>query len=471
MWKFTFSRDPLNYVYSQESGLVYNPVEPDRSFMLPQKIPVEIEELGELINRIKGGSTVFVPFAEKAFKDERFFSLLLTSYEDIMKAPGKMVFVSNSIKIPQEIEQYLVFEEEPPVTEEEIKKTLLEAFESFKGFTPEPSQMQKIENAARKVRGLSKTEVLNAARLSFDTYGDLNEEFLSKFKLASIKKKSILDYEEPNVKPEHLGGCDVLKRYLTLLKKIFENQIKAEEYGLQPPKGFILAGPQGTGKSTIARLTASMLGVPLVLMNVGELFSKWVGESESRLNHALKTIDSMGECVVLIDEADKVMRRSSTEGHEVSARISGMLMDWLARKKSYTPVIFTANYVDFIDVEFRRSGRVNNIFYTWFPTQKEREEIWSIHLKKTGRDPSEYDVELLARKTKMFTGAEIENALQITLMKKFPEEITTQDILNSLSAVSPIYFSNKEMFERMYERLKEFTPVSSEKEVEETALI
>ena len=470
MIRVVLTQDVLEYLKDKE-GFVYNFMAPEQSFYLPSREVEEIEDeeegMKKIVELVSSGKKVYVPFAHLFMNNpdntpnERFLNLILTNYSAFTK--GDLILVTNVKQIPREVEQYVILEEDPPPSREEIKKTIKEVFESFYGRKPEPSEEKNMERISERLVGLTKSEVRNSVLQSLEKFSKINEEFLAKQKLMHLKKRTSLEYEEPKVTLDDIGGNENIKKYFMALKKIMNEE--AKRFGIKPPKGLLILGPQGTAKSTLPKALANYLGIPLVKFNIGALMSKYYGETENRVYRVLKTIDAMGRCVVHIDEIDKVLKNSS-DSHEATARIGGMLMEWMAEKETYTPVIMTGNYIEKIDTDFTRAGRVDTIFWTWFPKKEERMEIWKIHLRKTGWDPKNFDLETLAEESRFFTGSEIETAVQLALRSAFVrgEELTTERIVETMKRmIVPVWFKEKEKFTKLFESLRKFIPASSMK--------
>ena len=225
---------------------------------------------------------------------------------------------------------------------------------------------------------------------------------------------------------DEVGGFDVIKKWISKRGVCFTAQ--AREHLIDPLKGLVLIGPPGTGKSLFARIIARTLEQPLVMADISSVFGSLVGESEKRMREMLQTIDAMEQCVVLIDEADKVWggANDSTGDSGVTRRIFGSFLTWLQEKESQAFVIMTMNRINGIPPEFLRKGRFDEIFYTDLPIEDERKEIFDIHLRKRGiEDPSsvcsEEEWHELIDQTDGFVGSEIEDVVKSARLSSFTD--------------------------------------------------
>lgn len=449
MIKYVLTQDPpeyINRVKAKKRIYIYNPFLPKPTLEGPEGKETQDINLERII-KSKHIQSLYIPFASiLTSKNSPAVSQLLGIIYDnweILKEK-ELVLVASELNLHPEVENLCLLEIDEGLKEEEIREILQKA---------DNVKDEQTEELVRAMKGLSGTEIHNILR----SMRMVDPETVKKIKAKQIKKRTNLEYEEPQISFEQIGGNKNIKEYVKLLKASLNP--KAERFGIKPPKGLIIVGPQGTAKSTMAKAIASELRIPYVKLQMGSFLSKYYGESESRLVTILKNINTISPCVVHIDEIDKVLKNTN-QAHEATTRLAGILMEWMAEKDSYSPVIMTANYIENIDTEFRRAGRIDKIFYTWFPTEKERQSIWEIHLKLVKRNPNYFDLESLVEASENYTGAEIETTIQIALRKAFLQEreITTQDLIESLKEIIPIYKQKQSLFEEMLEQLKQFSP-------------
>ena len=228
---------------------------------------------------------------------------------------------------------------------------------------------------------------------------------------------------------ESIGGLDVLKDWLLKRKDAFGK--RAVEYGLPSPKGLLIVGIPGTGKSLTAKATAAVFGVPLLKLDAGRLFGGLVGQSEGNLRSVIQTAEAIAPCCLWIDEIEKGFAGSKSSGATdggTSARVFGSFISWMQEKKAPVFVVATANDVSQLPPEFLRKGRFDELFFVDLPNQDEREAIWTIQIAKYGRDPRDFDLVQLARACDGLTGSEIENVFIEALYAAFDEENEPTDL-------------------------------------------
>jgi AAA+ superfamily predicted ATPase len=254
-----------------------------------------------------------------------------------------------------------------------------------------------------------------------------------------------------DVSPDEIGGLGNLKKWLNLRHSGYT--AKAQEFGLDPPRGILLLGVQGCGKSLCAKVVASAWRMPLVRMDPGVLYQKFIGESESRLREALHQAESMAPVVLWIDEIEKAFASASSESADggLSQRMFGTLLSWMQDHRHPIFLIATANNLAQLPPELMRKGRFDEIFFIDLPGPAQRETIFAIHLRKRRRDKSQYDIARLAAAAKGFTGAEIEQAVVSGLYNAFAEktDCTTEHIAAAIQATQPLSVVRREHVEQL----------------------
>lgn len=231
-----------------------------------------------------------------------------------------------------------------------------------------------------------------------------------KIKQQKLGQEKLLEVELDVARMADIGGLANLKRWLSVRREVF----LGDAGNLPPPKGVLLLGVQGGGKSLAARAIAGAWGLPLLRLDFGTLYDKFYGETERNLREALKTAEAMAPCVLWMDEIEKgVASDKSDDG--VSRRVLGTLLTWLAERKSKVFVAATANDISILPPELLRKGRLDEIFFVDLPDEPTRGEIFAIHLKRRGQTPETFDLQHLAQSTDGFSGAEIEQAVVAAL--------------------------------------------------------
>lgn len=247
-----------------------------------------------------------------------------------------------------------------------------------------------------------------------------------------IRKSGILEYVENKLSLEDVGGLNVLKRWLDLRGQTFSED--AKKFGLNPPKGVLLVGIPGCGKSLTAKCIASAWNMPLLKLDMGKIFGKYVGDSEANIRSALKTAEAIAPCVLWIDEIEKGMAGGGSDGG-TSSRVFGNILTWLQDKTSPVFTFATANNIRNLPPELLRKGRFDEIFFVDLPDFEERKKILEIHIGKTGRNLKNFDIDKLAEMSGeenlgeniRLAGAEIESWVKDALMEAYARKTKGDD--------------------------------------------
>ena len=277
--------------------------------------------------------------------------------------------------------------------------------------------------------GLTTMEAENAFALSVVQCKTVDAAVISREKAQSVQKNGLLEIVETSASLDCIGGLDVLKAWLLKRRDAFSQ--RAIEYGLPKPRGLLITGIPGTGKSLTAKATAKILGVPLLKLDAGRIFAGLVGQSEGNLRSVIQTAEAIAPCVLWLDELEKGMAGSKSSGSTdggTSARVFGSLLTWMTEKQTPVFMVATANDVSQLPPELLRKGRFDEIFFVDLPSQTERESIWAIQIQKYHRDAREYDLVQLARAAEGLTGSEIENVFIVALLHAFEEKLEPTDL-------------------------------------------
>lgn len=256
-----------------------------------------------------------------------------------------------------------------------------------------------------------------------------------------IRKTGLLEYIEVADTLQNVGGLGNLKSWLGRRRRAMDPH--AAEFGLPAPRGLLLVGVQGCGKSLAAKASANEMGYPLVRLDVGRLFSKMVGETESNIRRALSIAEALAPVVLWVDELEKGLSgtgSSDSTDAGTTARLFGTLLTWLQEKEAPVFVVATANDIEKLPPEVLRKGRFDEIFFVDLPTENERRDVFRIHLEKRDRDPRQFDLAELARATEAYSGAEIEQCIIEALFAVYGRkpDIETADIVAAAKGVIPI---------------------------------
>ncbi len=347
--------------------------------------------------------------------------------------------------IPVELEKEVAVIDYPLPTMGELDEVLSSQLELAQVGRTRRMTTETREKLLKAALGLTVDEAQKVYRKAKVTSGRLTEEevdvILSE-KKQLIRRNGILEYIEVDETIDSIGGLQELKHWLQQRSNAFTE--KAREYGLPQPKGMLILGVPGCGKSLIAKTTSRLWGLPLLRLDMGRVYDgSTVGKSEANLRNALKTAESISPAILFIDEMDKAFAGgagSADSDGGTSSRIFGSFLTWMQEKTSPVFVMATANRVDRLPGEFLRKGRFDEIFFVDLPTADERQEIFRIHLSKRRPEIDRFDLDQLASVCDGFSGAEIEQAIVAAMYEAFAQarEFTQLDIIAASRATLPL---------------------------------
>lgn len=284
-----------------------------------------------------------------------------------------------------------------------------------------------------------------------------------------IKQSEVLEYYRTEAKMAEVGGLSQLKEWLEKRGRAFGAE--AKRFGLEPPKGVLLLGVQGCGKSLLAKAVAATWQFPLLRFDLGKVFGGIVGQSEGNIRNALQVAEALAPCVLWIDEIEKGMAgmgsSDRTDGG-TTARVVGTLLTWMQEKKAPVFVVATANRIDLLPPELLRKGRFDEIFFVDLPTASVREDILAIHLEKRKRSKQDFELKRLAGLSKGFSGAELEEAVREGMFDAFAEgkELKTEHISKALEKTFPLSRTMGEQIEGLRQWAKVRARLASGEEPE-----
>ena len=306
--------------------------------------------------------------------------------------------------------------------------------------------------------GLTADEAKSVFAKSLVKTRDFDVDTIMAEKKGIIRKSGILEFYETDSKFGDVGGLEVLKAWLKKRKSSFSRD--ARDFGLPSPKGLLLIGVPGCGKSLTAKAIGAMWHMPLLRLDVGKIFGSLVGSSEENMRKAIKTAEAVAPSILWLDELEKGFSGSQSSGQTdggTTSRVFSTFITWLQEKKSSVFVIATANNVNALPPELLRKGRFDEIFFVDLPSPKEREEIFKIHIGKKKRDASSIDISQLVAASQQFVGAEIEQAVISSLFDAYEDgkaDINTERLLKSVEEIVPLAYTMKEMIDGMREWAK-----------------
>lgn len=391
---------------------------------------------------------------------------------------GTIIVIAESkpVPFPKELESIITIIDVNPLCDEDIKATI----ENFvkknglkRGFI---DNTQMFSEFAYQFRGLQQNQIERI--LGIAVVNDKNNEL----KNDNEQKKNILEEKEQIIKKsgilelvinssdfKKIGGLGPLKNWLEDKKLIYEDIVKAKAFGVAKPKGILLVGMPGCGKSLAAKATATLFNVPLVRLDVGSLLGMYVGESEHNMIKALSLSDSFSPCVLWIDEIEKAFAGINTsgksDGSEVVSRIFGQFLTWMQEKDNEVFIVATANDIEAMPPELLRKGRFDELFFVDLPSLNGRKEIFKLKFESKNQDLNQVDLDKLAKETEGYSGSDIEDIVNTAIEKKYiaikrsknmTPTLTTDfiiDILSGKKSISKMLDNKIEYLKEQYKKL------------------
>ncbi|PIE33295.1 ATPase [candidate division KSB3 bacterium] len=358
-----------------------------------------------------------------------------------------VIFLSPKLVLPHEVSKEIVVFDYGLPTLDELGESLNCFLDQAKGDHRIKSVRLKKEQRERLLKasqGLTIDEMRSALSKSVVAHQKIGESTIPMMleeKKQIIRKSGILEYYAPDETFEEIGGVPALKRWLSKRDEAFTEN--ARKFGLPVPKGLLLVGVQGCGKSLTAKAVALQWKLPLLRFDLGKVFSGVVGSSEENVRRAIQLAESIAPCILWIDEIEKGLSGSASSHFSdagTAARVFGTFVTWLQEKKKSVFVIATANNISLLPPELLRKGRFDEIFFVDLPGAEERHDIFRIHLQKRHRSPKQFDLHLLKTHSEGFSGAEIEQVIVSALYDAFEHgrPLCTDDIVKSLHETVPL---------------------------------
>lgn len=400
--------------------------------------PLQALELVERLNAETPALFLLKDF--NRFLTDLSISRKLRNISRILKLqPKTIIIIGSDLTIPKELQDLITVLEFRLPLEDEISQELTRLINSLNIKV----DLELFENLTRACQGLSLERIRRVLSKIIATYKTIDNNSIAVLlseKKQIISQTEILEYCSVNEKIDNLGGLNNLKDWLKKRKTAFS--IQASNYGLPTPRGLLLIGIQGTGKSLTAKAIANDWQLPLLKLDVGRLFGGIVGESESRLRQMISVAETISPCILWIDEIDKAFTNTESKGDSgTSNRVLATFISWLSEKTKPVFVISTANNIDLLPLEIIRKGRFDEIFFLDLPKTEEREEIFKIHLQEFRPESwKSFDYQKLAQLSESFSGAEIRQSIIEGMYQAFYEkrEFTTEDISLALKESIPL---------------------------------
>ena len=417
---------------------------PAQSTAAPDKNP-PIQALDQVIN--SPGAAIYLLKDFDVFLDDPVVSRRLRDAAAALKTSYKtVVIVSPVMKIPPHLEKDItILDFDLPTTQDlmGLLQGLIAQVANNPNVVIDLDDPHK-EQIVKAAQGLTAAEAQSvfAKALVMDGHLDaMDVQVILGEKKQIIRKSGILEYYEAEVEFGHVGGLENLKEWLQKRGKAFSQ--RARQFGLPEPKGLLLIGVQGCGKSLCAKAVSSLWSLPLLRLDVGSVFAGYVGSSEANMRKATTTAEPIAPCILWLDELEKGFAGTQSSGQSdagTTSRVFGNFITWLQEKTAPVFVIATANDVSQLPPELMRKGRFDELFFCDLPTEAERREIAEIHIRKRGRNPASFDLDALARVSAGFSGSEIEEAVISALYDAFDagRDLATQDVQHAIQQTVPL---------------------------------
>ena len=400
------------------------------------KDPIKVLEEG--INHVKpGGRIVCLLDFHPSMKSPNVWRTAKDVFKDAKKYGVTYVFISSKFDVPPELEREVINTSLPLPTREEIEVFLEKIAKAWEKELPEDRN-----NIVEAAMGLTINEIENAFAVSVSKTSEFDPKLITQIQERIICHTGLLEYKSSKETLDSIGGLKNLTSWA--MERLAAYSPEARAYGLPYPRGMLLVGIPGCGKSLTPKALANIWQKPLIRLDIGKLFGSLVGDTEANTRRALKMAEEMAPAILWIDEIEKGLSGIQSSGKTdsgVTSRLFGAILTWMQEKEAPVFVVATANNISELPPEFTRKGRFDEVFFVDLPYIDEREEIFQIQLKKYKREPKNFDVKKLAELTDYYTGAEIEESIVSAMFSAWNDgkrEVTTEDIQKAIAQINPM---------------------------------
>jgi len=418
---------------------------------------------------VKTNVFLIIKNAEEEMKDAKNIALIKKIAETRYSNSDynfTVIVVTEVETVPKDLEKFTSILDIPNMTKDEIEKYIW----NFAKENKVNVDKKDVGEVAISLKGLTKLEIDHVLNMIIESKNNISisgRDIIIREKGQIIKKSSILEIIDFKEKIEEIGGLEGLKEWLSSKAQVFRRLDEAKKFGVDTPKGVLLVGMPGCGKSLAAKASARLFNVPLLRLDIGRLLGKYVGESEHNMRIALKTAESISPCILWIDEIEKAFAGIDQNGgaSDITKRLFGQFLTWLQEKENTVFVVATANDITAFPPEFLRKGRFDEVFFIDFPNEEERERIFEIHLEKRGKMSDDINLKELAEETEGYCGADIEEIVKNAVENKFileteneeDKKITTNNLLEatkSIDSLSNILSDKIDVLKKSYKKFK-----------------
>lgn len=444
--------------WSITDGLTTDP-DPDAKNLSPQKASPH-----ELLKHTLecDDATIFLLRDFHAFmKDATVVRRLRDLGRRLKETQKTVIIISPLMRVPDELEKTMTVLDYDLPSRGQLDSVVTELCLDLQLDSAAATNAEVRERVVEAALGLTHEEAHNVFRKALVKTRDFDVDVIIAEKKQIIRKSGILDFVEVDEGIGDVGGLDVLKQWLATRHRAFSS--RAADFGLPMPKGILMIGVPGCGKSLVAKAVGSMWQMPLLRLDVGKVFGGLVGSSEENIRKAIKTAESVAPCILWLDELEKGFSGIKSSGQSdggTTARVFATFITWLQEKTDPVFVIATANDVTQLPPELLRKGRFDEVFFVDLPHEQEREAIFDIHLRKKSRDPSTFDMSALVDAANGYSGSEIEQAVVSALYDAFDArveedddtiDITTEDVVKALQQSVPLSKTMEHLLTEMRE--------------------
>jgi len=445
---FTFQPKPKFFIWNPFQGLTGENEKIDDS-----KNP--IEALDKVIQRAEQALYLFEGLHSFLKTDHFLPRKLKDLHRSLRNRYATLFIVAPVLVVPEELKRDMVVYELPMPDAMEVERTLMGIISA----SPQSSKLTESltpelkDRLVKSALGLSLDQVARAFRSALIGRTTVDSSLIDAVieeKGQLIRKSGILNLVINRPALEDIGGLENLKDWLRKRSEVLSSEGKS--FGLQLPKGVLITGLSGCGKSLCAKVFASFWQVPLLHLDMARLYDGTIGEPEEALQVSLRTAESVAPCVLWIDEIEAgISIQSQKAGGGTQSRVFASFLTWMQEKSAFVFIAATANVIELLPPEVLRKGRFDQIFFVTLPNPQERKSIFSIHLKKNGADLSQINLDMLVKVTEGFNGAEIEQAVNGAMIEAFNSgrPINEQDLIISAGNIVPLSTTMREEIGRM----------------------
>jgi SpoVK/Ycf46/Vps4 family AAA+-type ATPase len=397
-------------------------------------------------------------------EEELFRAHLKAGIKKLEDCDGAVVLTGTEILLPPDLDPLSATVVLPAPGEEEYRDLLSNLLRDIteRQYVEVAMSREEMAGLLKHLSGLTLLEaekILTKAIIEDGRLASEDIRHVIEAKKAVVEREGLLEYYPVEQSMANIADLATLKGWLAKRKNVVAHPKKAEEFGLSFPRGVLLLGVPGCGKSLSAKAVAAEWGLPLLKFDTSNLYNKYIGESEKNFKRAIRAAERMAPVILWIDELEKAFASGGTEDGGVSQRILGSFLSWMQDRKGEVFIVATANDIERLPPEFLRKGRFDEIFFVDLPDEDTRREIFRIHLENRGQTVADFDLSALATEAQGFSGSEIEEVVVSGLYTAFSDEssLTTQDLLKEVDGTVPLSVTMGERVQTLRDWAKDRT--------------